>query len=118
MKIKTNILLRIYFVYALILMSAVAVLVKIYYIQNYKDDFWIKKSLELSTKMFVLHGERGNIYTHDENLIATSIPFFDLYVDFASTGMTREVFDTNVDSLAIYMANNFKQNSAQQYKNI
>lgn len=99
-------------------MSAVAVLVKIYYIQNYKDDFWIKKSLELSTKMFVLHGERGNIYTHDENLIATSIPFFDLYVDFASTGMTREVFDTNVDSLAIYMANNFKQNSAQQYKNI
>jgi cell division protein FtsI (penicillin-binding protein 3) len=118
MKIKTNILLRIYFVYALILMSAVAVLAKIYYIQNYKDDFWIKKSLQLSTKLFVLHGERGNIYTHDENLIATSIPFFDLYVDFASTGMTREVFDTNVDSLAIYMANNFKQNSAQQYKNI
>jgi cell division protein FtsI (penicillin-binding protein 3) len=99
-------------------MSAVAVLAKIYYIQNYKDDFWIKKSLQLSTKLFVLHGERGNIYTHDENLIATSIPFFDLYVDFASTGMTREVFDTNVDSLAIYMANNFKQNSAQQYKNI
>lgn len=116
MKIKTNILLRIYFVYGLILVSAVAILLKIYFIQTYKGDYWVKKSLELSTKMFALHGERGNIYTHDENLIATSIPFFDLYVDFATDGMTRELFDTNVDSLAIYMAENFKQNSAQQYK--
>ncbi len=97
-------------------MSAVAVLYKVYYIQNYKDDFWVKKSQQLSTKMFALHGERGNIYTYDESLIATSIPYFDLYVDFGSDGMTRELFDSNVDSLAIYMANNFKAKSAQQYK--
>lgn len=116
MKIKTNILLRIYFVYALILMSAVAVLGKIYYIQTYKGDYWIKKSEIFSMKMFTIPGERGNIYTYDENLLATSIPFFDIYVDFGSDGMTREVFDANVDSLSIYMANNFKKKSASQYK--
>lgn len=118
MKIKTNILLRIYFVYGLIIMSAAAVLIKIYYIQNYKDDYWIKKSQELSTKMVAIPGERGNIYTYDENLLATSIPFFDLYVDFGSDGMTKELFNANVDSLAIYMANNFKQKSQKQYKQI
>jgi cell division protein FtsI (penicillin-binding protein 3) len=118
MKIKTNILLRIYFVYALILVSAVAVIWKVYYIQNYKDDFWVKKSQEMSTKMFTIPGERGNIYTYDENLLATSIPFFDLFVDFGSDGMTREIFDENVDSLSIYMANNFKKKSAIEYKKI
>lgn len=116
MKIKTNILIRIYVVYALIIVSAVAVLWKGYTIQNYKGDFWITKAKELSTKLFSIQAERGNIYTYDENLLATSIPYFDLYVDFGTDGMTRELFNANVDSLAIYMAENFKQKSANQYK--
>lgn len=116
MKIKTNILIRIYVVYLAIIVMAIGVLYKAYLTQTYKGDFWVEKSKEMSTRLFSIPAERGNIYTYDENLLATSIPFFDLYVDFASDGMTREIFDANVDSLAIYMAKNFANKSAQQYK--
>ncbi len=116
MKIKTNILLRIYAVYALIIVSAIAVICKGYYIQNYKGDFWVEKAKEMSTKLFAIPAERGNIYTYDDNLLATSIPYFDLFVDFGTDGMTRELFNANVDSLAIYMANHFQQKSVDQYR--
>lgn len=116
MKIKTNILLRIYLVYIVIIVMAVAVLVKAYQTQHYKGTFWVDKAKEMSTRLFSIPAERGNIYTYDENLLATSIPYFDLYVDFGSDGMTREIFDANVDSLAIYMAKNFAKKSVSQYK--
>ncbi|MCO5230024.1 MAG: transpeptidase family protein [Chitinophagales bacterium] len=116
MKIKTSILLRIYVVYAFIFMSAIAILVQIYRIQNYKGDYWIQKSKELSTKLFTIPAERGNIYAHNDNLLATSIPFFNLYVDFGAQGMTQELFDKNVDSLAWYMATVFQKKSLNKYK--
>ncbi|MCZ2394533.1 MAG: transpeptidase family protein [Chitinophagales bacterium] len=116
MKIKTNILLRIYFVYALIFLSAISILVQVYLIQNYKDGYWQKKSKDLSTRLFSIPSERGNIYGYDENLLATSIPYFDLYVDFGAQGMSQELFDANVDSLAWYMANVFQKQSLTKYK--
>lgn len=116
MKIKENILLRIYLIYTLLLLSAVAVLLKGYRIQTYKDNFWVKKAQEMSTKLFPVKGERGSIYTHDGNLLATSNPYFDLYVDFGSEAMTKDLFNDNVDSLAYYMANKFKDKSHREYK--
>lgn len=116
MKIKENILLRMYGIYALLLVSAVAVLVKGYKIQNYNGNFWVEKSKEMTTKIFPVKGERGSIYTHDGNLLATSNPYFDLYVDFGSDAMTNDLFNNNVDSLAICMAKKFKQRSANDYK--
>jgi len=116
MKIKTNILLRIYFVFGIISLSGIAIVWKVYYIQNYKDGFWVRKSEELSTRIFSIPAERGNIYTFDDRLLATSIPYFDLYVDFGAEGMTQDLFNRNVDSLAIMMAQKFQAKSVEKYK--
>jgi cell division protein FtsI (penicillin-binding protein 3) len=116
MNIKQDILIRIYLVFALICIAGAAVLVKAYQIQTYKGDYWVEMSDSLTTKMFEITAERGNIYSEDESLLATSLPFFDLFVDFGSKAMSDELFENNVDSLAICMANTFEDKSASAYK--
>ena len=115
MKVKTDILLRIYVLYGLIFLGAVAVLVKIYLIQNYKDDFWVEKAKKLSMKWVSVLPERGNIYTERGDLLATSMPYYELSVDFASPAMSNEIFESNVDSLAFYMSRFFGKKSEKQY---
>ena len=116
MKIKTDILVRIYFTCLPIVVCAIAVLLKGYQIQNYKDGYWKKEAREMTTRYFKEPAERGNIYASDGSLLATSIPYFDLRIDFAASGMTKTLFENNVDSLSIYLANKFQDKSAKQYK--
>ncbi|MCO5247623.1 MAG: transpeptidase family protein [Chitinophagales bacterium] len=116
MKVKTNILLRIYVLYALMIISGLAVLWKVYSIQHYKDRYWLKKAEETTTRWFDIYPERGNIYTAKGDLLATSMPYYNLYIDFASAAMTDKIFESNVDSLAYYMATYFGKQSKSQYE--
>ena len=116
MNIRTNILMRIYFVFGIIFVAGCLVLWKVYFIQQYKNDFWIKLSEQLNTKYFSIPAERGNIYSADDRLLATSLPYFDIYVDFMAEGMTQSLFDTNVDGLSKKLSATFGDKSAEMYK--
>lgn len=116
MNIKSNILFRIYLIGAFCTLFGIAVLAKVYAIQTDKVNNWKTLADSLTTKIFDIPAERGNIYSADDNLLATSIPFFSLHIDFASKAMTNEIFRANVDSLAFYLWKKFNQNSIQGYK--
>ena len=116
MNIKTNILLRIYFVAFICLLFGAAVLGKVYYVQNYKGDYWKAMADSLSTQIFEVPAERGNIYSFDDKLLATSVPYFELHIDFGSKAMTDDVFQKSVDSLAFYMWKSFALQTVDSYK--
>jgi len=116
LNIKTNILLRIYFVGILCAAFGFVVIAKIYNIQTYKSGYWKNIADSLTTKIFTIPADRGNIYSAEGELLATTVPYFDLYVDFGSKAMTDEIFKSNVDSLAYYLSVTKKDKSAQQYK--
>lgn len=116
MNIKSNILFRIYFVGALCSLFGIAVLGKAYYIQTYNQSYWKTLADSLTTNIFEIPAERGNIYSADDKLLATSVPYFELHIDFASKAMTQEIFKRNVDSLAYYMWKRFNRTSFQEYK--
>ena len=115
MNVKSNILFRIYLIGALCLIFGVAVLGKVYQIQTDDNHHWKTLADSLTTKLFDVTAERGNIFSADDKLLATSVPYFDLYVDFGSKAMSQEIFDRNVDSLAFYMWKYFNKNSVQEY---
>ncbi|MCB9032723.1 MAG: transpeptidase family protein [Chitinophagales bacterium] len=117
MNIKTNILLRVYFIGLICAVFGIAIIFKVYSIQSYKGHYWKNLADSLSTKIFDIEAERGNIYSADDKLLATTIPYFELRCDFASTAMTDEIFDKNVDSLAYYMAKYFGKKTESQYRN-
>jgi cell division protein FtsI (penicillin-binding protein 3) len=116
MKIKTNILLRIYFVFGIISVAGVLVLWKAFSIQQYKDGYWEHKAEAMNTRHFSLPAERGNIYSADERLLATSLPYFDVYMDLGTDGMTQVMFDDNIDALSAKLAATFKHKSKETWK--
>ncbi len=116
MTIKTNILLRIYLVGIICLLFGIAVLAKVYHIQNFKNGYWKNLADSLSTKIFDIEAERGNIYSANGELLATTVPYFDVFVDFGSSAMSDDLFKANIDSLAYYFSKTKKDKSTQQYK--
>ena len=73
----------------------------------------------LHLKYMPLDAERGTIYSEDGNMLSTSIPIFDVYVDFGADGLREKNgkrFKDNVDSLSIYLGRLFKDKTSAAYK--
>jgi cell division protein FtsI (penicillin-binding protein 3) len=60
--------------------------------------------------------ERGNIYSEDGSLLSTSLPYFEVRIDFRSDAMTDKIFNENVDSLAYMMSTRLGGKSVAEYK--
>jgi len=116
LNIKTNILLRIYIVGILCAVFGFVVMGRVYQIQTERDGYWRNIADSLTTKVFTIPADRGNIYSAENELLATTVPYFNLSIDFGSTAMSDEIFKANIDSLAYYMSVTKKDKSIQQYK--
>ncbi|RZA03644.1 MAG: PASTA domain-containing protein [Sphingobacteriaceae bacterium] len=101
MGIRTNILLRVYIAFGLILLFAAAVVIQLYRVQVVQGKKWKEMAATLSTKFENIEATRGNIYSVDGSLLATSVPEYELRMDMLAGGIVKDsVFYTKVDSLA------------------
>lgn len=116
MTVKKNILVRVSIIGIICALFGFATIAKVYVVQTSRDGHWRSMADSLTTKSFKIPAERGNIYSSENELLATTLPFFDLYVDFGSSAMTDELFKKNVDSLAYYLSAFKKYKSVQSYK--
>lgn len=116
MNIRANILLRVYLAFGLIVLFALAVLLRLGDVQFIQGDKWRAKADSLSTKEFEIEAARGNIYSNDGSLLATSVPEYELRMDMIAGGIEKdEVFYAKVDSLAMKLSAFFKNRSASEY---
>jgi cell division protein FtsI (penicillin-binding protein 3) len=119
MDIKKDILTRTYFVYLLIIGLGIAIAGKAIYIQQVQGEYWCSMADSTHTRMEQLDAERGSIYAEDGSVLSTSVPEFDIYVDFAADGLVEKngrLFRDNIDSLSLCLANLFMDKSAAVYK--
>ncbi len=93
-----NILKRVYLVALVILIMATAIGVKLTNIQWVEGDYYRKLAKERSVKNFPLPANRGNVYSSDGSLLATSIPEYTIRFD--AVAPTKENFDENVKALS------------------
>lgn len=116
MNIRTNILLRVYAAFGLIILFAVAVMAKMFQVQVIQGAKYIAMADSLSTKYATVEASRGNIYSIDGSLLATSVPQYDIRMDLLAGGIEdNEVFFSKVDSLAANLANYFKDKTEREY---
>lgn len=121
MEIKKDILWRVYLCFIAIAVICAFVIGKAFYIQQVHGAYWRSMSDSMHTRIEEIDAERGTIYSEDGQMLSTSIPQFDIYVDFKADGLVEKngkVFKNNVDSLSICLANLFKDRSAAEYKSI
>jgi cell division protein FtsI (penicillin-binding protein 3) len=116
MNIRDNILLRVYLAFGLIVLLAVAVFVRLCDVQFVEGHKWRAMADSLSTKYINIEAARGNIYSNDGSLLATSIPEYELRMDLYAGGIDDDkIFYGKVDSLALRLSQFFKDKSAKEY---
>jgi cell division protein FtsI (penicillin-binding protein 3) len=121
MDIKKDILWRVYLCFIAMIVLCVCVLGRAVYIQRAEGKFWRGMSDSLHIKSQPIMAERGTIYSEDGNMLSTSVPVFDVFVDFAADGLREKEgkrFKENIDSLSICLANLFGDKNAAEYKQI
>jgi cell division protein FtsI (penicillin-binding protein 3) len=119
MNIRANILLRVYLAFGLIVLLAAAVLVRLCDVQYVEGAKWRAMADSLSTKYINIEPARGNIYSNDGSLLATSVPEYELRMDLYAGGISdNDVFYAKVDSLAIRMSQFFKDKTPKEYARI
>ena len=89
---------RIYLVAFGIFFMAMAITVKLTNIQWVEGDYYRKLARERTVRTFVIPANKGNIYSADGSLLATSIPNYEIRFDALAPKV--ESFEKNVKSLA------------------
>ncbi len=97
---KKDILWRVYLVYFGVFLFALGIAAKLVFIQFKERDKWVEKAETQEIKEFSLKASRGNILDAKGNLLATSIPIFELRFDAASPLIPNDLFYSKIDSVA------------------
>lgn len=66
----------------------------------------------------VILPKRGNIYTYDGKLLATTEPLYSIYMDFWADGMEKDTLVRYAGDLSVALAKKFPDRTAAQYKNV
>lgn len=114
MNIKRSILIRVRVAFLGVLLFAVCVAAKIGHIQVAEGDKWAKMAEEIMFDYKRVKATRGNIYSDNGSLLATSLPFYKVAMD--PTLARKEVFDKGLDSLAMLLSRYYRDRSESDYK--
>ncbi len=116
MEVKKDMMWRIYTVFLFICLFGIAIVVQIFRIQFVQGDYWKEKADSLTTAYKTIEASRGNIFSDDGSMLATSVPIYDVRMDLMADGLTNDLFDEGIDSLALCLADLFSDRSKLEYK--
>jgi cell division protein FtsI (penicillin-binding protein 3) len=96
------------------MLFAIAVISRIGHIQFVEGEKWAAMGERISFDYKRVKATRGNIYSDNGSLLATSLPFYKIAFD--ATIPSEEVFKKGVDSLAWRLAVFFRDRSQNDYR--
>jgi cell division protein FtsI (penicillin-binding protein 3) len=114
--IKKSILVRVRIAFLGIVVFAICVAAKIGHIQFAEGEKWAKMAEEIMFDYKKVKATRGNIYSDNGSLLATSLPFYRVAMD--PTLAKKEIFKNGVDSLAYYLSRFYKDRSESEYRRL
>ena len=114
MNIKKSILIRVRLAFLAVVVFAVCVAAKVGHIQFVEGDKWVKMGNDISFDYKKVKATRGNIYSDNGSLLATSLPFYKVAMD--PTLVKDDVFKEGIDSLSYLLSRYYKDRSATDYK--
>jgi cell division protein FtsI (penicillin-binding protein 3) len=100
MAVREEIVWRSAVVYFVLIFIALALLVKIIVLQYVQRGKWSAMSEKYVYKTAELQANRGDILAYDGRLLASSVPYYSVYMDTRSTGMSAETWLRGIDGLS------------------
>ena len=117
-KLTQNNKIRIsYFIVAIIFgLIVIAITAKATYISFVEGDEWRKIGERQIKPNVKVTAPRGNIYSHDGQLMATTEYIYRLYIDFWADGLKEDTLKKYITPLSEALANMYPDKSAAQYR--
>jgi cell division protein FtsI (penicillin-binding protein 3) len=112
--IKRSIVLRVRVAFIAVALFAGAILYKVVHLQFVEGEKWAAKSESINFQFRQVSATRGNIYTADGSLLATSLPFYRVVLD--PLVAKDDIFRSGIDSLSYLLSAYYKDRSADSYK--
>lgn len=113
MGFKKSILLRVRLSFILVVLFSIAIVYRIFVIQQVEGQKWRDLAENIGLKFKTLKATRGNIYSDNGALLATSLPFYRLAFD--PTVVDEETFQEKSVVLAQNLSRFFKDKSKDSY---
>jgi|SRR5664280_1009504 len=103
-------------VYFAIGLLAVVLLLRILILQYVQRGKWADMSEKYVFKTAEVQANRGDILTSDERLLASSVPYYTIYMDTRSSGMSSAIWSGGINGLSAGLAQLFPGKSASGWK--
>ncbi|MCK5467044.1 MAG: penicillin-binding protein 2, partial [Cyclobacteriaceae bacterium] len=114
MNIRRSIILRVRVAFLIIGIFAIAALVRIFMLQTVDDRKWARLAEEIDLQFRKVPATRGNIYSDNGSLLATSLPSY--RIAFDPTMASDELYKKGIDSLTYKLSWHFNDRSRAHYK--
>ena len=112
MDVRTDILWRVYAVYSGIVLFALLIIIQIIRIQVGEKDELLRMAEEREIRFRKEVAHRGNVFSKNETLLATSVPVYSIYFD--PMAVKEELFNEDIDKLADSLSRMLKDKSKAQ----
>ena len=119
MEVKKDILWRVYLSFLGIVAFGFLIIGRAVYIQQVEGPGWKEMAIHQQEQIVDIDAERGTIYSEQGDMLSTSVPYFNIYIDFAADGLrakSGKLFKDNIDSLSYKLASFYKDQSSKEYK--
>ncbi|HLN56028.1 MAG TPA: penicillin-binding protein [Bacteroidales bacterium] len=116
MAVRDEIVWRSGIVYTAVAILAVAILVRILILQFVERGKWKEMSERVVFKTDEVPANRGDILTHDGRLLASSVPYYTIYMDTRSSGMSSSTWSNGIGGLSSGLARIIGGRSAAGWK--
>ncbi len=95
---------------------AIFIIARAFNINVVQGNYWKKVAEDFTYEYRDIEAVRGNIFDVNGNLLATSLPYYEIAMDVNADGISDKLFNENIDSLAYSLSNMFQDKTKNEYK--
>jgi len=118
MAVRDEIVWRTGVIYIAVVAVALVILARILFIQTVQHGKWAAMAERYVYKTTDMPANRGDILAHDGRLLASSVPFYTIYMDTRSTGMSARTWSNGINGLSAGLAKYLGVRSAAGWKSV
>ena len=116
-KPKDQILARTGVIYGIVVAMAVAVFLRIIFLQFVQSDKWAAMAEKIVYRRGVDKASRGDILSDDGRILASSVPYYTVYMDTRSSGMADTTWANGINGLSRGLSKFVGGNTPEGWKN-
>jgi cell division protein FtsI (penicillin-binding protein 3) len=116
MAVRDEIVWRSGIVYFVIVIIAIVLLVRVIILQYVERGKWEAMSEKFVYKTDVVPAIRGDILDDDGRLLASSVPYYSIYMDTRSSGMSAEIWSDGLSGLSSGLEHLVGERSASAWR--